>query len=40
MQTARKALDLAMRQNKQAVAKSIRAKILLYEAGTPFREPQ
>ena len=40
VQTARKALELATQQNKQALAKSIKAKILLYEAGTPFREPQ
>ena len=40
VQTARKALDLATQQNKQTVAKSIRAKIPLYEAGSPFRELQ
>ena len=36
----RKALELAAQQNKQALAESIKAKISLYEAGTPFREPQ
>ena len=40
LQTARKALDLATRQNKQALVDSLKAKIPLYEAGTPFREPQ
>ncbi len=40
VQTARKALDLATQQNKQALAESIKAKVPLYEAGTPFREPQ
>ena len=39
VQTARKALELATQQNKQALAESIKAKIPLYEAGTPFREP-
>ena len=38
MQTARKALELATQQNKQALAESIQAKIRLYEAGKPFRE--
>jgi Flp pilus assembly protein TadD len=36
--TARKALELAKRQNKPALAESIQAKLSLYEAGTPFRE--
>ena len=40
VQTARKALELATQQNKQALARSIQAKLPLYEAGTPFREPQ
>ena len=40
VQTARKALDLAVQQNKQALADSIKAKIPLYEAARPFREPQ
>ena len=39
VQTARKALELATQQNKQALARSIQAKLPLYEAGTPFREP-
>jgi Flp pilus assembly protein TadD len=38
--TARAALDLATRQNKQALVESIKVKIPLYEAGTPFRETQ
>ncbi len=36
LQTARKAMELATQQDKQPLAKSIRAKIPLYEAGTPF----
>ena len=38
LQTARQALDLATQQNKQSLAKSIRAQIRLYESGTPYRE--
>ncbi len=38
VQTGRKALELATQQNKQSLAESIKAKIPLYEAGTPFRE--
>ncbi len=38
VQTARKALDLARQQNNQSLAESNRAKIPLYEAGTPFRD--
>jgi hypothetical protein len=38
VQTAHKAIDLATQQNKQALAESIKAKIPLYEAGTPFRQ--
>ena len=38
LQTARKALDLAAQQNKQPLAKSIRAQIRLYESGRPYRE--
>jgi tetratricopeptide (TPR) repeat protein len=38
VQTDLKALDLATQQNKPSLAKSIKVKILLYEAGTPFRE--
>jgi len=37
METARKALDLATQQNKQALVESIKAKLQLYEANTPFR---
>ena len=40
VQTARKALDLATQQHKQALAESLQAKIRLYEMGTPFRELQ
>ena len=36
VQTARKALELATQQNKQALAESIKAKLPLYQAGTPF----
>ena len=36
--TARKALDLAARQDNHPLAESLKGKILLYEAGTPFRE--
>jgi len=38
IETARKALELAAQQDKPAAVKSIRARILLYQAGTPFRE--
>jgi tetratricopeptide (TPR) repeat protein len=38
LETARKALDLAQQQNNQSLAESIKAKIPLYEAGTPFRQ--
>ena len=37
LQTARKAAELAARQNNHSLAESIKAKIPLYEAGTPFR---
>jgi Flp pilus assembly protein TadD len=40
VQTARKALELATEQNKQSLAESVKAKIPLYKAGTPFREMQ
>ncbi len=40
VQTARKALDLATEQNKQSLAESLKAKMALYEAGTPFRDIQ
>ena len=38
VQTARKAAELATRQNNRPLAESINVKISLYEAGTPFRE--
>jgi len=38
VRTARRAADLAMRQNKPWLAKSIQAKIALYEAGKPYHE--
>jgi tetratricopeptide (TPR) repeat protein len=38
VETGRKALELALRQNRQDVAESIRAKLTLYAAGTPFRD--
>ncbi len=37
VQTAHKALELATQQNNPSLAESIKAKIPLYEAGTPFR---
>jgi Flp pilus assembly protein TadD len=37
-EAARKAVELAGRQNRQALAESIGARLRLYEAGTPFRE--
>ncbi len=37
LRMARQAADLAAGQNKAAVAESIRAKIPLYQAGTPYR---
>jgi Flp pilus assembly protein TadD len=37
VRTARQAADLAAQQNKAALAESLRGKIPLYEAGTPFR---
>ena len=39
VETARQALDLALQQNKQSQAESIRSTIRLYQAGTPFHEP-
>ena len=36
--TAQKALGLAVRQRNQALAKSIRAKIALYQSHTPYLE--
>ncbi len=40
VQTARNALELATQQNKQTLAESLKAKLPLYQAGIPFREPQ
>ncbi len=40
VETARKALQLATEQGKQPLAESLKAKIPLYEAGTPFHEMQ
>jgi Flp pilus assembly protein TadD len=37
-QTARMAQELATQQNNQSLAESVGAKIILYQAGTPFRE--
>jgi tetratricopeptide (TPR) repeat protein len=36
--TARKALELATRQNNLAAANALRARIALYEAGRPFHQ--
>ena len=36
--TARLALEAAGQQNNPSLAESIRGKIALYEAGTPFHE--
>jgi tetratricopeptide (TPR) repeat protein len=38
VQTARRAADLATRQNNPLLARSIRTKIALYEAGRPYHE--
>lgn len=38
VQTAKKALDLATQQNNPAMAKTMRARIRLYQAGIPMRE--
>ena len=38
VQTAHKALERAAQQNKPRLAESLRAKIGLYESGTPYRE--
>jgi len=38
VETARRALELAKQQNKQALVESMRAKIPLYEAGSPYRD--
>jgi len=39
IETANKAMKLALRQNNESVAKIIRAQLLLYEDGKPLREP-
>jgi protein O-mannosyl-transferase len=39
VETARTAIDLALKQNRRDLADSIAAKISLYEAGKPFHEP-
>jgi Flp pilus assembly protein TadD len=39
VRTARKAVDLAEQQHKQAMAEEMMARLRLYEAGTPYREP-
>jgi protein O-mannosyl-transferase len=38
VQTAQRALALATQPNQQSLAESIKAKMQLYKAGTPFRE--
>jgi protein O-mannosyl-transferase len=40
VRTAEKALDLATQQNQQQMVESIKVKVPLYRAGTPFRETQ
>ena len=37
-QTARRAIDLAEKQNKWRLSESIRAKMRLYEKGIPFHQ--
>jgi tetratricopeptide (TPR) repeat protein len=37
--TARKALDLAAKQNNRSLAGGLRTRIALYEAGKPYRQP-
>jgi tetratricopeptide (TPR) repeat protein len=39
VQTARRALELAKLQHNKTLAKSVTARIRLYEAATPYREP-
>jgi len=34
------ALDLAKQKNQSALAEDVQARLRLYEAGTPYREPQ
>jgi tetratricopeptide (TPR) repeat protein len=40
VQTARKTLELAAQLKRQDLAESVKARIILYEAGSPFRETQ
>jgi len=40
VETARKALALAEQQNKRDLAGSIKARIRLYQVGTPVRDTQ
>ena len=37
VETARRALAIAIQQNDRGVAAGLNARIALYEAGTPFR---
>jgi tetratricopeptide (TPR) repeat protein len=39
LQTARQALELAARQRNRALADAVRARLALYEAGQPYRQP-
>ena len=39
VQTARKALELAVQQNNRPLTDVLPARIALYEAGKPFRQP-
>jgi protein O-mannosyl-transferase len=39
IEVARRALQLAVRQNNQALAEELSREIRLYEAGSPYREP-
>ena len=38
VRTARKALQLASQRKEQTLEEALKAKIALYEAGTPYRE--
>jgi Flp pilus assembly protein TadD len=40
LQTARQALDLATRQGNKAFADDVRARIQLYQTGSPYRDTQ
>ena len=39
VQTARAAVDLATQQNSPALAAVVKARLQLYETGTPYRQP-